>query len=36
VVAMAVRHDNEIERGEIYAFGFNIMREDVGVVSGVK
>jgi hypothetical protein len=36
VVAMAMRHDDEVELCEIDAFDFDVMRKDVGVVTSVK
>ena len=36
MVAVAVRHDDEIQLGEIDALGLDVVGEDVRVVAGVE
>jgi hypothetical protein len=36
VVAVTMRHDNEIELPEVDAGGFDVVREDIRVVAGVE
>ena len=36
VIAVAVRHDDEVELGQVDALGLRILRQKVGVVAGVE
>src|SRR5947207_2306130 len=35
-ITVAVRHDDKVQPGQIYALGFRVSRQDVGVVAGVE
>ncbi len=36
MVAMAMGHDHEIERGQVDTLGLHVVRKDLGVVAGVE
>ena len=36
MVTVTVRHDDEVQPGQVYVLGLRVQRQDLGVVAGVE